>query len=89
MIERATEVGIVDDMAFTPKTAVEKRAHSPPTPASLSPVESISRTASAILRRKPRLAPASIASNRPVKTRKSRARLASAKVERLGATAPE
>jgi hypothetical protein len=74
---------------LTPKASVEKRAHSAPTPASLSPVESISRTASAILRRKPRLAPASMASNSPEKTRKSRLRLASAKVERFGAAAPQ
>ena len=48
--------------ALAPKTEVEKRAHSAPTPASLSPVELISRTASDILRRNPRLAPASIVS---------------------------
>jgi hypothetical protein len=73
---------------LAPKTEVE-RAHSAPTLASLSPVESISRTASDILQRNLRLAPASIVSNRPEKTRESQFRLASAKVERFGATAPQ
>ena len=48
--------------ALAPNTPVEKRAHCAPTPASLKPVESISRTASAILRRRPRPDWASIAS---------------------------
>jgi hypothetical protein len=68
---------------------VEERAQSALTPASLSPVESMSGTGCAILRQNPRLAPASIASNRPEKTRESRLRLASANVERFGATAPQ
>jgi hypothetical protein len=42
-----------------------------------------------ILQRNLRLAPASIVSNRPEKTRESQFRLASAKVERFGATAPQ
>ena len=73
VIDRAAEVRIVDDMRLGAEdVGREARPFALRRRANRRPVESISRTASPILRRKPRAAPASMRSNRPEKTGQSR-----------------
>ncbi len=74
--------------ALAPQTPAEKRAHSAAIPASLTPVESIRRTASAVERRKPRPARPTIRENSPENTSCERSRLASARVERTAGRTP-
>jgi len=74
--------------ALAPQTPFENRAHSQAIPDSRMPVESISLTASAADRRKPRPAIATIVAKSPENTRWERWALASAKVEREISRAP-
>ena len=88
VIDRTAEVGIVDHMRLVwasenpiggrcgaPQTSAEKRAQFVPAPAKCRLVESIRRTASSSLRRRPRVVIASICMKRPANTSGLRLRL--------------
>jgi hypothetical protein len=74
--------------ALAPQACLEKRAHSACMPARRRPVESISRTASAVALRRPGLAMAAMRENSAENTSCGRDALASARVERDTSRAP-